>query len=69
MADLNNAGFTINPFMADTGSAAFKFKGYVISMSTVFKRPDVVIFGERTDEVLYHAHTVEDAITWCENNP
>lgn len=65
MANHNYRGFCILNIDATPikGSASFDYKGFTISMSTVFQ-PDVAVFN---DDQCHSVDTVEDAIAWVDN--
>ena len=49
--------------------AGFIYKGYIISMSTVFNNPAVAVFVDVDGgEIVYEASSVEDAIKWVDSN-
>lgn len=49
--------------------ATFKFRGYMISMSTIFKNCTVAVFNTPTGLPVHEALTVEEAINWIINQP
>lgn len=61
---MNYAGFQICDVNADTirGSAAFNYRGYVVSMSTIFTPPGVAIMRHDDPSFFMNATTVEEAI-------
>lgn len=70
-SELNCAGFVCRDIDANhiKGSTAFKYNGHIISMSTVFNPPEVVVFaGDEFDfsKIVHRAESVEAAIRWCD---
>jgi len=64
---MNDCNFSIkNVSAADIpASAAFVYKGFIISMSTIFKNPDIVVMiDDDFSTVEYRAISVADAIEW-----
>ena len=46
--------------------AGFLYRGYIISMTTIYNAPSVVVFAGEPATVVYDAASVEDAISWCD---
>ena len=44
--------------------ATFEYKGYIISMSTIFLNCSVAVFNTPTGLPVHETNTVEDAIDW-----
>ena len=61
---MNYAGFTIKDMNADEirGSSAFNYRGYVVSMSTIFTPPGVAIMRHDDPSFFMDVATVEEAI-------
>lgn len=70
MADLNFRGFNILNAGADPvkASAAFKYKDYLISMSTIFFPPSIAILNPKDNAFFMEVETVEHAIAWIDEN-
>ncbi len=61
---MNHAGFYIKNIDAAyiRGSSAFNYRGYIVSMSTVFNPPGVAIMKQDDPSFFMEAGTVEGAI-------
>mgnify|MGYP001616180255 CR=1 FL=1 len=46
--------------------AGFLYRGFIISMTTIYNSPSVVVFAGEPAMVAYDATSVEDAISWCD---
>jgi hypothetical protein len=69
--NLNRKGFGIMDVGAAhvKAGAGFAYKGFIISMSTVFDNPDVAVFlDDESGAYMYQAASVESAIIWCNQN-
>lgn len=69
--NLNRKGFGIMDVGAShvKAGAGFAYKGFIISMSTVFDNPDVAVFVDDANaDLIYTAASVESAIIWCNQN-
>lgn len=69
--NLNRKGFGIMDVGANhvKAGAGFAYKGFIISMSTVFANPDIAVFTDDEEAYLiYQASSVESAIIWCNQN-
>jgi hypothetical protein len=45
--------------------AGFAYRGFIISMTTIYNSPSVAVFAGELAEVVYDAVSVQDAINWC----
>ncbi len=66
---VNFRGFTIKNIDAldIKGNAAFKYRGYIISMSTIFSDNGVAFWPATNPDEYNDAETVEDAILKIDN--
>lgn len=46
--------------------AGFQYRNFIISMTTIYNSPSVVVFAGESANVVYVAGSVEDAISWCD---